>query len=336
MKRRDRTSNLGQQVYFIFVKLTGTIGIVGFAATGFVQSAWAQDEAESLLVDHHTASQQQATLQEQSQVANTNDLIFQLSDLNQPATTVDEWMAQIAQAQVQVTGVQVNATETGLEIILETSEPLETPSTSVVGNALIADISNAVLVLPEGNEFSQANPAEGIALVSVTRLPGNRIRVAITGTDAPPIAEVSVETQGLALSITPGVAGVATDEEAIQVVVTGEQEGYAVDRATTATRTDTPLRDIPQSIQVIPRQVLEDQQARDLNEAVRNVSGVYQGNTFNNTRDDFILRGFSTLGFRSQIFRDGFRTSGRSFAQTSNIERIEVLRGPASVLFGAL
>jgi iron complex outermembrane recepter protein len=76
-----------------------------------------------------------------------------LSNLEQPATTVEEWIAQIEQSAVQITGVRVNATETGLEITLETDEPLEAPATSVVGNALIADISNAVLALPEGEEF---------------------------------------------------------------------------------------------------------------------------------------------------------------------------------------
>lgn len=327
MKRRDQTSNLGKQIHLILIQLTGAISLIVFTSMslGLVQPAWAQDEEQS----------QNSTTNDQGQI--TNDSALQLSDLNQPATTVDEWMAQSAQTQVQVTGVRVTTTETGLEIILEASKPLEPPTTSVVGNALIADISNAVLALPEGDEFQVANPAEGITLVSVTSLPDVGVRIAITGVDAPPEAEVRIEAQELVLSITPRVEEVGTDEEAIQVVVIGEQEeGYAVDRATTATRTDTPLRDIPQSIQVIPRQVLEDQQARDLNEAVRNVSGVYQGNTFNNTQDDFVLRGFSTLGFRSQIFRDGFRTSGRSFAQTSNIERIEVLRGPASVLFGAL
>jgi len=80
--------------------------------------------------------------------------IHHLSNLTQPATTIQEWVAQIEQSLAQVTGVQVIATDTGLEIVLETTEPLET-STSVVGNTLITDIPNAVLALPEGEEFQQ-------------------------------------------------------------------------------------------------------------------------------------------------------------------------------------
>jgi iron complex outermembrane recepter protein len=256
-----------------------------------------------------------------------------LSNLEQPATTVEEWVSQLQAQQVQITGVQVNATTTELAIVLETDGNLETPSTSIVGNAFIAEISNAVLALPEGNEFQQANPVEGIALVNVVELPDNRVRVAITGIDAPPTATIDVEAQALRFSVIPGIAEAEAAEDAIQIVVTGEQaEGYVVDNATTATRTDTPLRDIPQSIQVIPRQVLEDQQVIRLEDALRNVSGVAPGDNFGGTRDQFFIRGFQQFN----IFRDGFRDERIVFQETATIERIEVLKGPASVLFGNL
>jgi iron complex outermembrane receptor protein len=268
-----------------------------------------------------------------------------------PATTVEEWVSQIqaqergsqqgadelAQAQVQITGVQVNATETGFELNLEATGPLTEPETSVVGNALVADIPNAVLALPDGDEFQQVNPAAGIALVSVTTLPDNRLRIAITGSDAPPTANLSVEAQGLQVSVAPGIAQAGTPEEAIQVTVTGARErGYVVDNATTATRTDTPLRDIPQSIQVVPQQVIEDQAAVTLRDALRNVSGVVEGDNFGGNLDSFIIRGFFAT-----ILRNGFR--GRSFGQfatettlneLSNLERVEVLKGPAALLYG--
>ncbi|MEH1838011.1 MAG: hypothetical protein V7L20_04440 [Nostoc sp.] len=57
-------------------------------------------------------------------------------------------------------------------------------------------------------------------------------------------------------------------DEPIELVVTREQDSYHVQDATTATRTDTPLRDIPQSIQVVPQQVIKDRSVRDLREAV--------------------------------------------------------------------
>jgi iron complex outermembrane receptor protein len=262
--------------------------------------------------------------------------IPRLSTFEQPATTLEEWTDEIAQSLVQVTRVQVNATETGLNLTLESTGQLTEPSTSVVGNAVIADLPNAVLSLPEGDEFQQANPTEGIALISVTELPNNRVRVAITGVDAPPIAELNLRAQGLTLAVTPGTEAVATDDEAIQVIVTGEQdEGYAPSDATTATRTDTPLRDIPQSIQVLPQQVLEDQQVNRLSEALRNVSGVEVGDSFGSSLDRITIRGFQADVFLEDGFRRGsFSSSGIS--DTEFIERVEVLKGPASVLYGNL
>ncbi|MEM1426300.1 MAG: TonB-dependent siderophore receptor [Cyanobacteria bacterium P01_H01_bin.130] len=118
--------------------------------------------------------------------------------------------------------------------------------------------------------------------------------------------------------------------------MTGDRDDdYAASRASTATRTDTPLRDTPQSIQVVPQQVWEDQGATGLNDALRNVSGVFQAS--NDPRGQtFSARGF--VG--APVLRDGFRalnnTGNSGFSELSNIERIEVLKGPASILVGSV
>ena len=249
---------------------------------------------------------------------------------SQAATTVEEWVAQIEASLVQIIDVRVEETAAGLQVVLTTAEgELATPTTQTVGNALIADIPNAVLALPSDDSFEQFSPAEGIALVSVTNEPGDQVRVAITGTDAPPVAEINAT----GLAVTLGEAIVSAEEDAIQVVVTGEEdEGYNSSNATTATRTDTPLRDIPQSIQVIPQQVLEDQRIERLGDALQNVSGVLQAGNYNGTpAGGFIIRGFNQSG----NFRNGLRDNGFfSFPDFANIERVEVLKGPASILFG--
>ncbi|AFZ33001.1 TonB-dependent siderophore receptor [Gloeocapsa sp. PCC 7428] len=262
--------------------------------------------------------------------------IPQRSEFEQPATTVKEWIAQIEASLVQITGVRVEATATGVEIVLETaSGSLEVPTTRVVGNALIADIPNAVLAQ---GDFSQANPIAEIALVSVTSLPNNQVQVTITGTDAPPVVEVTTEAQGLILAVTPN-AGTAEDD-AIEIIVTGEQdEGYNPSSASTATRTDTPLRDIPQSIQVVPRQVLADRNVQDLNQAVETVSGViYGGGQSGAPAGSRIIRGFNqAFDGGAANFRNGFRDSVYTdLTGIGTVEQVEVLKGPASVLFGAL
>ncbi|MEM1256787.1 MAG: TonB-dependent siderophore receptor [Cyanobacteria bacterium P01_H01_bin.21] len=136
----------------------------------------------------------------------------------------------------------------------------------------------------------------------------------------------------------PGHARESDEEdESLRILVTGEEiNRYVEPNATTGTRTDTPLRDVPQSIQVIPQEVLEDQQVIRLNDALRNVSGVVpSGNDPRGQR--FNVRGFNDT---AQL-RDGFRISGIGgqnigFQELANVEQIEVLKGPASILFGAV
>lgn len=245
-------------------------------------------------------------------------------------TTVGEWIAQIEASLVQITEVRVEETETGLQVTLETAAgELTVAETRTVGNALIADIPNATLA----EEISQANPVDGIALVSVTQLTANAVRVAITGTDAPPVAEVRSGPLGLVLAVTLGDAVVGAEDEAIQVVVTGEQdEGFNPLNASVGTRTNTPLRDIPFSIQVIPQQILEDRQVRSITEGLENVAGVTLIAPASSGRDWFTLRGFENFG--------GFLVNGIPEPRISingsfvNAERLEVLRGPAAALYG--
>lgn len=259
----------------------------------------------------------------------------------QPATMVKEWMAQVEEAEVaeitEITGVQVNATETGLDLVLQTMGNLETPTTSVVGNTLTAEIANAVLTLPEGKTFEQVNPVAGVAQVSVRSLPDSQVRVEVVGTDAPPVAEVSTTATELVFAVTPGARDLAaTEEEELEITVTAErqeEDGYRVPNATTATKTDTPLRDIPQSIQVVPKEVIKDQGVVRIGDAARNVSGVTQSVGYGGSIDNFNIRGFDN----SANLKNGFREdSFIPFTDSANIEQVEVLKGPASVLYGQI
>ncbi|MEA5451759.1 TonB-dependent siderophore receptor [Leptolyngbya sp. CCNP1308] len=241
-------------------------------------------------------------------------------------------LVQTETSLVQITGVRIETSEAGLNLVFDTAGgTLAAPATQIVGNALVSDIPNAVLALPGGESFEQFAPAEGIALVAVTNEPGDTVRVAITGTDAPPA--IAVTATGLAVTL--GATPAGTEDDAIQVVVTGEQdEGYNPSSASAATRTETPLRDIPQSIQVIPQEIIRDQQAPNLTEVLRNV-GITQG-VNPSGRGAFslpVIRGFDSS---DNVVRDGLADPTSRFAgpDLSNIERVEVLRGPASVLYG--
>lgn len=111
-----------------------------------------------------------------------------------------------------------------------------------------------------------------------------------------------------------------------------QAETYTVPTASTATKTDTPIMETPVSIQVVPKQVLEDQQAIVVKDALKNVSGVFYGGDSN--YDSFMLRGFLTDG-GTTVYRNGLRVR-RAKNELANIEQIEVLKGPAAVLYGRI
>lgn len=283
-----------------------------------------------------SASAQSASPTEAAIPAAQPQTPIMLSEIERSATTVADWMAQIEAARVQITNVRVERSDTGFQVILETANgTLQEPQTRVIGNALIVEIENAAIA----QEFSQADPIEGIALVEVTGLPGDRVRVAITGSEAAPMAQIRSEAQVLVLSVAQGVADANAEDEAIQVVVTGQQNRYNPPNASTATRTNTPLRDIPASITVVPRQVLEDRNVNTVGEAVETVSGVTRGfRPYGNVPiiGSTIIRGFDQSYLGVGRFRNGVRdTDYYGLIPVGTVEQIEVLRGPASVLFGA-
>jgi len=114
--------------------------------------------------------------------------------------------------------------------------------------------------------------------------------------------------------------------------VEDDPTSYTVTHAATATRTDTPIKETPMSIQVIPRAVIDDQQAITVEESLRNVSGVVP--RLSSTTPNFeptLIRGFA-----ARQFIDGFNQYLNSGDQGSmvNIERIEVLKGANAVLYG--
>ena len=116
----------------------------------------------------------------------------------------------------------------------------------------------------------------------------------------------------------------------ITVTAKGESEN---DRSSVGTKTDTPLRDVPQSIQVVPAEVLRAQGATQLNESIRNVSGVTQSSSSNyGFFNNYIIRGLQQTFLRNGL-ADGTTVNG--YARTlTGVERVEVLKGPGSALYG--
>ena len=139
-----------------------------------------------------------------------------------------------------------------------------------------------------------------------------------------------------ALGLLPAAAQTQLDP----VLIEGQAEGYAAPASRTATKTDTPLLLTPQSVQVIPRAVLEDQLAFSLLDATRNVAGTGVDFGFGGSSQPLlILRGFPTVSMSAQgstsssYYFNGSKVQGLPLVM-SNVESIEVIKGPASVLYG--
>ena len=239
----------------------------------------------------------------------------------------------------RVTGVEVIQTESGLELVLETVTgskrlvPLIIPD----GNDLMIEILDATLAFSIRNGVTEINPTPEVDRVTIDKIDDNSIQVRIVGRDRPLDAEVVSGGDNLVLRVTPEGATTEQEiEEEIEVIATGQSadDDYNVSNATTGTRIDTEIRDIPQSIQVVPQEILESQQTIRLDEALRNVSGVTFGGVDIGRGLRFNIRGFDD----APVLRNGFRQVGirQSFPETANLERVEVLKGPASVLFGEI
>jgi iron complex outermembrane recepter protein len=327
----------------------------------------------SLLTGSVCMSGMNPVLGEDAQVEQIQQDIPQLSQTERPNTSASLLVqsptpnpATSAEI-IEITTVKINPTDKGVEVILETSkgEQLQVMNRSS-GNNYIADLPNTQLRLPSGNTFRQQQPVAGITEITVTNQDAKSVRVTVIGEAGVPTVELFDSDEGLIFGFTavassqpqppssvtstpqqeqppstPPQAQSQTQpeqptsetDEPIELVVTGEQDsGYTVPDASTATRTDTPLLEVPQSIQVIPQKVIEDQQVQRISDALRNVSGVTPKVTYS-TPDTYTIRGFDT----NANLRNGFRQDNfTGFTDTSTIERVEVLKGPASVLYGQL
>lgn len=326
------------------VRLSFLVSLSGCLSIVAVSSVWASEKQQQ-------TSSQIRQLSE-IELPNTNaQLLVQSPTPSNPPV--------VPGSIVTITGVKANPTDKGVEVILETTlgEQLQITNRSAENN-FIADIPNAQLRLSSGEAFTfrSEKPVEGITEITVTNIDANTVRVTVVGVAALPTVELFDDDTGLVFAVAsttmatqppetppteeqPGSeTPAAQQDDPIELTVTGELDSYRVPNASTATRTDTPLRDIPQSIQVVPQEVLRDRNVRSVTEAVETVSGVVnQGNNYGSPAGSRIIRGFNQ-GFAAGgavNLRNGTRDADYyGIVPIGTVEQVEVLKGPASVLFG--
>jgi catecholate siderophore receptor len=144
---------------------------------------------------------------------------------------------------------------------------------------------------------------------------------------------VSAETEASGASTIPATAAATaaadTGETGDPIVITGEKY-----RINTLNSRLPDVRDAPQSISIIPREIIEQQAATTLNDVLRNVSGISMATGEGGggpAGDNLTLRGF---GARNDIFVDGIRDFASYTRDTFNVEQVEVVKGPASAQTG--
>ena len=117
------------------------------------------------------------------------------------------------------------------------------------------------------------------------------------------------------------------------VIIGNNERGYNASSSSVSTRLNVPLLETPQSIQVVPYQVILDQQALSINDALKNVAGVQNiapGYSY------YTFRGFESFNNGPGVITNGIRGVNYTFFQTAllfNVDKIEAIKGPASALY---
>ncbi|MEE9885136.1 TonB-dependent siderophore receptor [Acinetobacter nosocomialis] len=137
--------------------------------------------------------------------------------------------------------------------------------------------------------------------------------------------------------ITGQVYAAETDSQAVTnlptISVKADKENslkQEVGQASSATKGLMQLKDVPQIVNVVPKQILREQTVTSMQGALQNVAGL-SFSVGDGQRDQVMIRGFSAI---TDNYVDGIRDDALYFRDMSNVERVEVLKGPASVLYG--
>jgi catecholate siderophore receptor len=131
-------------------------------------------------------------------------------------------------------------------------------------------------------------------------------------------------------------ASAAATPEALETLppvnITGlaPSSDYRPTESATFTKTETPLKEIPASVTIVPAQLMRDQAMQSLADVIRYVPGAlaHQGE---GNRDEFILRGIDSS---ANLYVDGIRDDAQVFRDLYNLDRVEVLKGAAGMIFG--
>jgi catecholate siderophore receptor len=148
--------------------------------------------------------------------------------------------------------------------------------------------------------------------------------------NAPGFAEAAQTVRLARAAAAPTLEFVLLIAEATSSVTVVAPTGYQVEAVGSATKTLTPLRDIPQTITVVTKEQIRDQSLQSISDVVNYVPGIssHQGE---NNRDQIVIRGNSTT---ADFYLNGVRDDTQYYRDLYNVERVEALKGPNAMIFG--
>jgi catecholate siderophore receptor len=173
---------------------------------------------------------------------------------------------------------------------------------------------------------TETRPRRFSTVPSLRRVAGGLLTVSLAGT-------AHAQTAPAPATEPPSAASSSGPVQLGPVSVQGsEQGGYQSTTPQALPKLTQPLLDTPESVSVVPRQLMDDQGTTTVRDALRNVPGIsLAAGEAGAQGDSLTIRGFTA---RNDFYLDGMRDFGSYTRDSFNIEEVEVLKGPASVMFG--
>lgn len=266
------------------------------------------------------------------QITAQEGAILAQQDLPQP----DE--AQQSEAQqseaIEIVRIDILEVDGGIEIILETpSGELSRPFTIINGNTFTADIENAVLSLPEGSDFRLDSPISGIDSIEAMQLDVQQVQVRVVASETIQDANVSIDSQSLILGVVSGAPTVADTTEQLP------ESSDSLRLVVTAEKRPDEVQNVPISLTAFSREEIEDADIDSL-EDIAGATPNFNVYTPNRNFVLYSIRGLSNLNFLSRdaaaFYVDDIPYDYTGFLDLdlTDLEQVEVLRGPQSTLYG--
>jgi iron complex outermembrane receptor protein len=150
------------------------------------------------------------------------------------------------------------------------------------------------------------------------------------------ISHVGIKTQEQQIKVIADTAlpvNVVMSEKASQLeeVVVNAQKGIN-HKIVAVGKIGVPVMDLPQGIAIVDEQVIKDQQAMRLSDVIKNINGVYLATERGSTQENFSARGYAFSS--TNMFKNGARVNSGAMPEVSGLERVEVLKGSAAILYG--